>query len=185
MCVTVVIGVCVHLLHRITILSPDSNVRAPLSLDANADLTACQRLVMRSVAPSELISQIEAVFSGGDESDMVHSLHGDDAQIFIDVIDEALDTLEFSPLLRKKCLKLLYRMCGRHALLPEALKVPVYYGKTGVALYRGGFGDVWKGEYCGRDVAVKVLRTYSNSDLQKIIGVGHRLRSLSACWRSD
>ena len=35
---------------------------------------------------------------------------------------------------------------------------------------------MWKGEHCGQDVAVKVLRAYSNSDLQKIIGVGHRLQ---------
>ena len=66
-------------------------------------------------------------------------------------------------------------MCGRHALLPRALKIHVRYDRTGVALCRGGFADVWKGEYRGRDVAVKVLRTYANSDLQKMTGVGCRL----------
>ena len=44
---------------------------------------------------------------------------------------------------------------------------------------------MWKGEYNGRDVAVKVIRTYSNSDLQKIIGVGCWLSSLSACLCTD
>ena len=44
-------------------------------------------------------------------------------------------------------------------------------------LYWGGFADVWKGEYHGQDVAVKVLRTYSNSDMKKIIGVSHSLCS--------
>ena len=34
---------------------------------------------------------------------------------------------------------------------------------------------MWKGKYCDRDVAVKVLRTYLNSDVQKIIGVSCRL----------
>ena len=80
-----------------------------------------------------------------------------------------MDKLDFSPRTRKKCLKLLYKTCGRHALLPNVLKIPVDY--SGVALYRGGFADVWKGKHCGRDVAVKVIRTYSGSDLQKIIGV--------------
>ena len=51
------------------------------------------------------------------------------------------------------------------------MKVFVRYDRTSVALYRGGFGDVWKGEYRGRDVAVKVIRTYSDSDLEKMIGV--------------
>ena len=69
-------------------------------------------------------------------------------------------------------------MCDQHALLPRALKIPVRYDHTRDALFRGGFADVWKGEYGGREVAVKVLRTYSNSDFQKITGVGRRLRSL-------
>ena len=51
------------------------------------------------------------------------------------------------------------------------MKIPVSYNQTSDALYRGGFADVWKGEYCGRDVAVKVIRTYSTSDLQMVIGV--------------
>ena len=88
---------------------------------------------------------------------------------------------DLSPRTRKKCLKSLYRTCGRHALLPRVLKIPVCYG--GVALYRGGFADVWKGEHCGRDVAVKVIRTYSNSDLQKIIGVSSWSLSLRVSVR--
>lgn len=38
--------------------------------------------------------------------------------------------------------------------------------------YRGSFGDVWKAEHDGRDVAVKVIRTYSDQVLDKMIGVG-------------
>jgi len=40
-------------------------------------------------------------------------------------------------------------------------------------LYRGGYGDVWKGKYHNQDVAVKVIRTYSTDELQKIIHVGY------------
>ena len=76
-------------------------------------------------------------------------------------------------------------MCGRHALLPRGLKITVCYDQAGAVLYRGGFADVWKGEYCGRDVAVKVLRTYSNGGLQKLIDVGCRLCSLSVCRCAD
>lgn len=75
---------------------------------------------------------------------------------------------------RVKYLRLLYRTCGYHALLPRTLSVLVSYDRTSDALYRGGFGDVWKGEYRGRDVAVKVIRTYSNGDSQKITHVCFR-----------
>lgn len=50
--------------------------------------------------------------------------------------------------------------------------VPVCYDPTGHALYRGGCADVWKEKYCGEDVAVKVIRTYSTDELRKIIHVG-------------
>jgi hypothetical protein len=121
------------------------------------------------------------IFSSKDESDAIHCLLGDDAQAFIDVIDEASDMPDLLPWTRKKCLKSLYRTCGRHGLLPRALKIPVCYDRTGVAPYRGGSGDVWKGNHCGRDVAVKVIKTYSNSNLQKVFGVSHRSYSLSPC----
>jgi len=78
---------------------------------------------------------------------------------------------DLSPQTRENCLKSLYKMCGRHALLPTSLKVPVSFEQTGHALYRGGFADVWKGEHCGRDVAVKVIRIYSDSDLHRVVGV--------------
>jgi len=68
---------------------------------------------------------------------------------------------------------LLYRTCGTHGLLPKSFVVPVRYDMTGEAVCRGGCADIWKGEYRGQDVAVKVMRTYSNSDLPKIVGVGH------------
>ena len=54
--------------------------------------------------------------------------------------------------------------------------VPVCCDLTGGAKYRGGYADVWKGNYQGQDVAVKVIRTYSNSDLPKIVGVSHSPR---------
>lgn len=74
-------------------------------------------------------------------------------------------------------LKLLYRTCGYHALLPGALEVSVPYEKTGSSACRGGFADVWKAKYRDGYVAVKVIRTYTNRELRKVINVGFFLRS--------
>ena len=41
---------------------------------------------------------------------------------------------------------------------------------------RGGFADVWKGQYCGEGVAAKVLRLYPKDDLGKMRSVGGWLR---------
>ena len=36
---------------------------------------------------------------------------------------------------------------------------------------RGGYADVWKGQYRGLEVGVKVLRTCGKSDLERITHV--------------
>ena len=54
---------------------------------------ACQRLINRAFTPYELPSLIEAVFSSVDEVDTVRCLCGDDAQTFVDVIDQVGSSL--------------------------------------------------------------------------------------------
>ena len=80
-----------------------------------------------------------------------------------------LDILE--PLLRRKCLSALCRISGRQGLLPRSVQIPLCYNRTDTPLYRGGYADVWKGEYQGREVAVKVLLVYRTSNLDKITRV--------------
>ena len=67
-----------------------------------------------------------------------------------------------------KCLRPLYRICGRQALLPNSLAIPLCYDPTENPLFHGGFGDVWKGRYNGRDVAAKVLRVYLGDDRRRV-----------------
>jgi len=127
---------------------------------------------------------------------VVSRLRGSDAQAFIDIMDEVyrhtllfrgmLDLLLFllrsfvqaltgfnlASHVRKKCVKMLYRTCALHTLFPRSLRIELCDDPTSRILYRGGFGDVSKCEYQGREVAVKRLRIYATSDLQKIIRVG-------------
>ena len=72
---------------------------------------------------------------------------------------------------RVKCLRRLYKICGRHGILPKAMKIPIRYERSGDPRYRSGNADVWKCEYDGRDVAVKMIRTYTSDCLKKIVGV--------------
>lgn len=133
---------------------------------------------------------------------MVGRLGGSDIQAFIDVIDEVghnalhffeewadlppffdqvLNSLDLTSRVRKKCVKSLYMMCARHSLLPSSAQIEPHYDPTGVPHSRGGFADVWKGEWCGLEVAVKVLRTHANSNLQRIMRVSLWLWSWFPC----
>ena len=66
------------------------------------------------------------------------------------------------------CLRLLYRICGCHALLPKSLAIPVFYDRTEDPPYHGGFAGVWKGISDGLEVAVKVIKLYQSSNQVKI-----------------
>jgi hypothetical protein len=71
-------------------------------------------------------------------------------------------------------MRLLRTMCTRHTLVATSLKIELCDDSPGVLKYRGGFGDVSKREYRGREVAGKVLRTYATSDLQETIRVSRQ-----------
>ena len=83
-----------------------------------------------------------------------------------------------APWLRRKCLSTLCKACGNHALLPRSVQISLRYNRADAPRYQGGFGEVWKAEHEGRDVAVKVLKVYMTSDLVKITRVG----SLAFWW---
>ena len=72
-----------------------------------------------------------------------------------------------------QCLKSLYKVCVSNSLLPQSLGIELCDDPTSIMLYPSGFGDVYKRGCKGREVAVKVLKTYVNSDPQNITRVSH------------
>ncbi|KAF9642199.1 kinase-like protein [Thelephora ganbajun] len=68
----------------------------------------------------------------------------------------------------RKCLRILYRICGRQALLPASLEIPLCHDPREHPVCRGGFADVWKTRYDDREVAAKVLRTSLRSNYERI-----------------
>jgi len=70
-------------------------------------------------------------------------------------------------------MKLLSGLCAQHSLLPRSLQIKPHYDPMGIAHSCGGSADVWKGEYRGSEVAVKVFRRYTNS-LQKVTHVSYQ-----------
>ena len=56
------------------------------------NIPASSRLVRRAFAPHELPSLIDVIVSSQDESDTIRRLLRDDAQAFVDVIDEVRST---------------------------------------------------------------------------------------------
>ena len=66
----------------------------------------------------------------------------------------------------------MYNICERQVLVPQSLKIPLNYDATKNPLCQGMHSDVWKTQYSGKAVAVRVLRVHSTSDDPEIRSVG-------------
>ena len=64
----------------------------------------------------------------------------------------------------------LCKTCSRHRVIPKSMHIPDC-SKDSVEVERGGFADVSRGTYQGRQVAIKVVRVYITSDLDIILSV--------------
>lgn len=81
--------------------------------------------------------------------------------------------------LQRNCRETLRKICGRQGLLPKSVQIQVNYNRSDTPLYQGGYADVWKSQYQGCHVAVKVLRVCLSDHFGKIKSVG--FNGLSMC----
>ena len=71
---------------------------------------------------------------------------------------------------RLKLLNKLCKTCSRHRVIPKSMHIPDC-SEDSVEVESGGFADVSRGIYEGRQVAIKVVRAYITSDLDVIRSV--------------
>ena len=72
---------------------------------------------------------------------------------------QALVNLDLEPRVRRKCVKLLYKTCSGHRILPKSLRFKPPENAKRDAQSRDSFTNVSEREYDGRRLEVKVLRT--------------------------
>jgi hypothetical protein len=152
-------------------------------------------LISHTLATHERISLITTIFSDIIRSRWSKISIGDDAQNFIDVIDEVSTcTLSLPGDRSVDSHPNFYALSIRHWIVSNHRSAggvctfiqifvaawPCFRSHwrfpsltTQLAmLYQGWVSDVWKGQYQDREVAVKVLRYTQTSDLEKIRKVG-------------
>ncbi|KAF9643873.1 kinase-like protein [Thelephora ganbajun] len=146
----------------------------PEAVEVLKDLLACnpptwKLLIGHTLPTGERIPLIASIFSDRNEAEVFEYISSDDARAFVEVVDEALDDLDsLPPPTYRRFLRTSYRICGHQVLLPKSLAIPLCYNAMEIPHCRGGFADVWKGQYNGLDVAAKALKVYSTDNFDRI-----------------
>jgi hypothetical protein len=127
---------------------------------------------------------------GGDDYRKLLALRGDIAQAMLNHLQavcfspplfhdcyslctsQALDSLEIDNSQKGPLMKALIMLSKKSGLYPECLILGHAANRHGDPIARGSFGDIWRGQISGREVAIKVLRVYQRSDAQKLLKVG-------------
>ena len=78
--------------------------------------------------------------------------------------------IDISPEYKHRHMTALIKLSKASGLVPECL-VLNGFEVDGDPIARGGFGDVYKGRSRGQEMALKVLRVYQKSDIQKLLKV--------------
>lgn len=85
-----------------------------------------------------------------------------------------------TPQVHRNCLRYLSEICSSQALLPRSMEIQVRYDPTEEPFSRGGLADVWKDQWQGQSVAVRVYRMWSGGKTENIRAVSHLLYSCLA-----
>ncbi|EMD33056.1 hypothetical protein CERSUDRAFT_87399 [Gelatoporia subvermispora B] len=118
----------------------------------------------QSLSPtfSEVLDGIRVLAANHELVERVALLSGDEAEVFADILDKALNIIDNSDRLRRKAFDLLRRICGLNHIIPRSFTLSP--DATQLLSDRpeasGGFADIWRGLYSGRTVAFKVFRVY-------------------------
>ncbi|KIM87637.1 hypothetical protein PILCRDRAFT_815214 [Piloderma croceum F 1598] len=113
-----------------------------------------------------LSARLTTLISNGDEFKKLVSLTGSAAQSVINLLQARLDFWT-DPEYKPRHVKTLVKLSKNSALFPDSLVLKgIEY--DGFPAEGGGFGNVYKGRLGGLTIAVKVLKVYRKTDLDKL-----------------
>ncbi|KAG6877741.1 hypothetical protein C0993_004455 [Termitomyces sp. T159_Od127] len=90
------------------------------------------------------------------------------ARDLLDLLQKLLNHGSVKPPFRIILCVALVRLCRKSALYPRCFSLKDVRVDSNNPLYRGGFGDVYQGQYNGRAVCIKAVQLYQQSNLSAL-----------------
>ncbi|OCH85624.1 kinase-like protein [Obba rivulosa] len=108
----------------------------------------------------EILDSLRNVMSSRESVRAWTELEGAEAQAVVELLDVILDNISMQDRLWRPCIDVTKKLCGKLKFFPVSFSLlPGSVRKLSEkAIARGGFSDVFKGLYEGKEVALKVIR---------------------------
>ncbi|EMD37239.1 hypothetical protein CERSUDRAFT_123937 [Gelatoporia subvermispora B] len=115
----------------------------------------------------ETMDAYRAVLGASNSAARISGLKDDEALRLVELIDELTCHNGFPGDLRRRSLDFLRDLCGKHHIFPTSciLPYPRFRLLEDHPVAGGGFADVWKGVYQGKEVALKVPRLLGGGEV--------------------
>ncbi|PBK59944.1 hypothetical protein ARMSODRAFT_922583 [Armillaria solidipes] len=122
---------------------------------------------------NNLVKQVAEVLSKSNISDQLRNLSVEEAQCTLDFLQDLLDVTGIPVISKHTLLKTSLRLTRTHDCVPRCLMLRGFRKTGDHAFALGHFGEVWRGEVEGVEVAVKQARIFtSDNNIKKVLRVG-------------
>ncbi|KAF9647138.1 kinase-like protein [Thelephora ganbajun] len=110
------------------------------------------------ITSNECLSEVRYLLNCPSKIALSKRFRGNDAQTFIEFLDQVLARSYLDDKLWRRGLRLLSKICKAHTIIPSSYILQEEQIHVGRVHYHGGFADVSDGKYQGCTVAIKQLR---------------------------
>ncbi|KAK0436428.1 kinase-like domain-containing protein [Armillaria borealis] len=128
-----------------------------------------------------LVKQVSQVLSKSNISDQLRDLSVEEAQCTLDFLQNLLDVPGIPVISKRILLKTSLRLTRTHDCVPRCLVLRGFKKTGDHAFALGHFGELWRGEIEGVEVAVKQARIFtSDNNIKKVL---RQVRREAIVWR--
>ncbi|KAF9645203.1 kinase-like protein [Thelephora ganbajun] len=147
----------------------------------SSDAQFWANLYTMEVTSNDCLSKLRTLLRCPSKVTIARSFQGNEAQIFIDFLDQVLTRSRLEDKLRQRGLLLVSKICKACTIIPASYVLRQELIHVGRFHYRGGSADVCNGEYLGFPVAIKRLRI--NEGDPGFDRIFKRLCREIVCWK--
>ncbi|KAF9258045.1 hypothetical protein L218DRAFT_878132 [Marasmius fiardii PR-910] len=122
-----------------------------------------------SVGYDQALRLIQVIVNDKQERQELLEFKGDVAQDWLDLFQLLVEHPNPPTTLRTSIFKLMVRLSRKSGLYPQCLAIRSVEKLGNYPVGGGGFGDVWKGRIGQQLVCLKVVRAFSQSDVEQIL----------------